>query len=80
MTIQNKSVTILGATAKVVSITIFPQSDGSYVVTVNGTATDGASFTEQIATTATFPSGTNILDNMSAAALSKMRIANGLEV
>jgi hypothetical protein len=80
MTITNKTVTILGSTAKLSSFTVYPQADGSYVVTANGTATDGASFSEQIATSASFPAGTNVLDNMSAAALQKLRIANGLEV
>lgn len=80
MAIQNKTVTILGAQTKVTSITIAPQADGSYLVSVGGTATDGAGFTEQIYASASFPAGTTILDNMSASALSKLRIANGLEV
>lgn len=80
MAIQNKTVTILGATAVLKSFTVYPQADGTYVVTAVGTATDGASFTEQIATTATFGSGVAALNNMAAAALQRLRIDNGLEV
>ena len=67
-------------TAKLSNFTVYPQADGSYIVTASGSATDGASFSEQITVTQSFPSGTAVLDNMAAAALSKLRIANGLEV
>ena len=80
MTIQNKSVTLLGASAKLTSFTVYPQADGSYIVSINGTATDGAAFVDQLATTATFGSGVAVLNNMSAAALQRLRIDSGLEV
>lgn len=80
MTIQNKSVTMLGSTAKLTSFTVYPQADGSYVVTAVGTVTDGAAFTDQIASTASFGSGVAVLNNMSAAALQRLRIDNGFEV
>lgn len=80
MAIQNKTVTLQGSLTKVTSITIQPMADGSYIVSVNGVATDGSGFSEPIGTALTFPAGTNVLDNMAAAALSKLRIANGLEV
>lgn len=79
MTIQNKSVTILGSSAKLSSFTVFPQADGSYIVTAAGSATDGGSFSQQLAVSQSFPAGTNVLDNMAAAALQKLRQANGLE-
>jgi hypothetical protein len=79
MAIINKSITLLGATAKATSITIYLQPDGSYDVTANGTVTDGASFTEQLAAVKHYPAGTNVLDNMSAAALTELRKQNGLE-
>lgn len=79
MAVINKSITLQGATAKVVSFTVYPQTNGSYVVTVAGTATDGAAFTEQLATTLTIPAATAVLDNMSARALTELRKANGLE-
>jgi hypothetical protein len=80
MAVQNKTVTLLGASTKVTSITISPQPDGSYIVMVIGVATDGAGFSEPISTSLPFPAGTTVLDNMEATALSKLRIANGLEV
>jgi hypothetical protein len=78
--IQNKTVTFLGASAKLTSFTVFLQQDGSYIVTAYGTADDGAGFTEQISTSKPFGSGVAVLSNMAAAALQALRIANGLEV
>jgi hypothetical protein len=78
MTVLNRSITILGATAKVTSFTVYPQLDGTYVVTAVGTATDGASFTEQLTVTQSFGSGVAVLNNMSAAALLALQQANGL--
>lgn len=78
MAIQNKSVTILGATAKVSSFTVFPQADGSYVISAGGTATDSLSGIEQLSLTANFPA-VAVLDNMSARVLTELRKANGLE-
>jgi len=80
MAIQNKTVTFLGSSAKITSFTVYLQTDGSYRVDIVGTADDGAGFVEQIATTKTFGSGVATLNNMSAAALQALRIANGLEV
>ena len=79
MAIQNKTITLLGATAKLASFTVYPQPDGSYVVTIGGSATDGASFTQQLATTANYGSGVTVLNNMAAAALQRLRQDNGLE-
>lgn len=79
MAIINKSVTLLGATAKVVSFTVYPQADGSYQVSINGTVTDGAAFIEQLATSATYGSGVAVLNNMRDAALQRLRLDNGLE-
>lgn len=80
MAIQNKTVTFLGANAKLTSFTVIPQPDGSYVVSIAGTTDDGAGFVEQLATTKSYGSGVAVLNNMAAAALSALRIANGLEV
>lgn len=80
MAIQNKTVTMLGATAKVSAFTIYPQADGSYIATITGTVTDGASFTDQLSATKSYGSGVAILNNMAAAALQELRIQNGLEV
>jgi hypothetical protein len=80
MTIINKSITFQGALTTVTSITIYPQAGGSYIVVANGVASDGAGNTEPISVSATFPSGTTVLDNVSATALQKLRQANGLEV
>lgn len=79
MPIQNKTVTLLGASTKLVSFTIFPQADGSYRVSVAGTADDGSGFTEQLAAAKSYPAGTAVLDNISAVALSELRKQNGLE-
>jgi len=79
MTIQNKTVTMLGSTAKVTSFTIYPQADGTFVATINGTVTDGAAFTDQLAATQTYPSNTTVLSNCAAAALTELRKQNGLE-
>jgi hypothetical protein len=79
MTIQNKTVTFLGSSAKLTSFTVIPQTDGSYIVNIVGTADDGSGFVEQIATTKTYGSGVAVLNNMAAAALQALRIANGLE-
>jgi hypothetical protein len=80
MTIINKSITFQGALTTVTSITIYPQTGGGYIVTANGVASDGAGNTEPISVSASFPSGTTVLDNVSATALQKLRQANGLEV
>lgn len=80
MAIQNKTITFQGALTTVTSITVYPQSGGGYVVTANGVASDGAGNMQQISVSATFPAGTATLDNMAAAALMKLRQANGLEV
>jgi hypothetical protein len=79
MAIQNKTVTLLGASAKVNSFTVYLQADGSYRVTIAGIATDGAAFEEQLAAAISVPSGVAVLDNMSARALVELRKANGLE-
>ena len=79
MTIINKSITLLGASTKAVSFTVYVQADNSYTVTATGIATDGAGFNDQIAATKNYPAGTNVLDNMAAAALTELRKQNGLE-
>lgn len=79
MPIVNKSITLIGTTAKLSSFTVYPQADGSFTVTINGTVTDGATFTEQLATTANYGSGVATLNNMAAAALQRLRTDNGLE-
>ena len=79
MAIVNKSITLLGATAKLTSFTVYPQADGSFQVAINGTVTDGAQFTEQITTTANYGSGVAVLANMATAALQRLRTDNGLE-
>lgn len=79
MAIQNKTITLLGAQAKVVSFTVYPQANGTFVVTVAGTATDGAAFTQQLAATVNVAAGVAVLDNMAARALMELRKANGLE-
>lgn len=79
MAIQNKTVTLLGANAKLISFTVFPQPNGTFVVTINGTVDDGAAFTDQLAASVSFPAGIAVLDNMSNRALIELRKANGLE-
>ena len=80
MTVVNKSITYQGSLTTVVSITVYPQANGSYVVTANGVETDGSGNSNSISASATFPPGTATLDNMAAAALQKLRQQNGLEV
>lgn len=79
MAIQNKTVTLLGANAKLVSFTVYPQASGAYSVVINGVVDDGAGFTDQLSASVNFPSGVAVLDNMSARALTELRKANGLE-
>lgn len=79
LTIINKGITFLGASTTCTSITIYLQPGGGYVITANGVASDGASNTEPISATKAYPPGTNVLDNMSAAALTELRKQNGLE-
>ncbi len=79
MAIVNKTVTILGSTAALKSFTVYPQADGTYRVTINGTVSDGASFVDQIETTASYGSGVAVLANMAAAALQRLRTDNGFE-
>ena len=79
MALTNKTVTVLAATAKVASFTVYPQAGGAFIVTVSGSATDGASFTEQLAATVNVPAGVAVLDNMAARALTELRKANGYE-
>lgn len=79
MAIINKTVTILGSTAKLTSFTIYPQADGTYRVAINGTVSDGANFIDNIETTASYGSGVAVLNNMSAAALARLRADNGFE-
>lgn len=80
MPIQNKTVTILGSSAKVSAFTIYPQTDGTYVATITGTATDGSTFVQPLAATRVYGSGVATLNNMAAAALTELRTQNGLEV
>lgn len=79
MAINNKSVTLLGSTVKLVSYTIYPQPDGSFRATIQGTVSDGAGVVDAIETRATYPSGTAVLDTTSAAALTRLRQDNGFE-
>lgn len=80
MAVQNKTVTLLGASAKVTNFTVTPRADGSYAVSIVGTTTDGAAFVEHLLADISIPSGVAVLDNMSARALTELRKANGLEV
>jgi hypothetical protein len=79
MAIQNKTITLLGATAKVVSFTVYPQPDGTWAVTISGTATDGAVFVQQMTAARSYAAGVAILVNMAAGALLELRTQNGLE-
>jgi hypothetical protein len=79
MALTNKTVTLLAANAKATSFTVLVQTNGSYVVTANGTVDDGAGFTNQLAATKSYPAGTTLLDNMTATALTELRKQNGLE-
>lgn len=79
MPVQNKTITLLGASAKVTSFTVYPQDDGTFRATIAGTCTDGAAFTEQLSTTASYGSGVAVLNSMTAAALMRLRQDNGLE-
>lgn len=79
MALQNKTITLLGASAKLSSFAVYPQADGTFRVTISGVADDGAGNVDQIAATVQFPSGVGVLDNMSARALTELRKANGLE-
>lgn len=81
MTVQNSTTTLVGAQASVTTITIYPQADGSYVCTVTGSTKDTLNNVQQLKpVTASFPAGTAVLDQVTTAALSKLRIGNGLEV
>jgi hypothetical protein len=79
MPIVNKSVTMLGASVRVTSFTIYPQPDGTYRAAVNGTVTDGGQFLDQLEATASYGSGVAVLNNMAAAALTLLRTQNGFE-
>jgi hypothetical protein len=79
MPIQNKTVTILGSTAKLSNFTIYPQDDGTFRVSINGTVSDGGSFVDQISATGSYGAGVAPLVNMAAAALTKLRTDNGFE-
>lgn len=79
MAIQNKTLTLLGASVKLEVFQVYPQADGSYVVSISGVVTDGAGGTQAISTRATFGSGVAVLNNMAAAALQRLRVNNGLE-
>jgi len=81
MPIQNKSTTLLGLSAVVTQIGFIPQSDGSTLVVVSGTATDSLGNVQTLAPVqVSYPAGTPLIANIMTAALSKIRIANGLEV
>lgn len=80
MAIQNKTTTLLGSSAAVTQLSFIPQSDGSTLVVVSGTASDGANAQTLASVSVSYPPGTALISNVLAAALSKLRIANGLEV
>lgn len=81
MPVINKSVTVLGASTVVDSIHIYPRAGGASSVTVNGHTLDSLGNSVPLAdfsinlTAGQFPPA----DQMIAAALAQLRIANGLE-
>jgi hypothetical protein len=79
MPIKDKSMTVLGATAIVVSVELAPQQDGSTSAIILGAAQDSIGGTQPLTARVTIPVGTNIVDNLLALALSQLRKANGLE-
>ena len=81
MTVQNKTTTLVGASAVVTQAGFIPQADGSTLVVVSGTATDSLGNVQVLTPVqVSYPAGTALIANIMAAALSKIRIANGLEV
>lgn len=80
MAIQNKSVTITGASTKLTSVTLYPQLDGSVVISAIGTASDGSATPVSLSEARLQATGVAALDNMVARALTELRKTNGLEV
>ncbi len=81
MSIQDKVITLKGDQAAVAHIHIFPQVDGSFIVTATGITKDsGGNIITLSEVRKSYPTGTNVLDNMTTTALAELRKQNGLEV
>lgn len=79
MAIQNKSITVVGAQTAVERITMFPQADGSVVLTAIGKARDLGGLPVDLKEAYLRVTGVAAVDNLVARALIELRKANDLE-
>ena len=81
MPLRTRTVQISGADAKITSINLFPQADGSVVVVVNGVAqlADGSLHSLKDAQLRADPSQRPVLADFLALGLRQLRTVNGLE-
>lgn len=79
MPIQDKVVTIKGAQAVVSSVTLYPQADGSVILTAHGVSKDASGKVVQLEEARLQVSGIAVIDNLCARALIELRKANALE-
>lgn len=80
MAVQNKTTTVVGSSTVLASVTLYPQADGSVILEATGATVDNLGNPVTLAPARIRVSGLAVIDNLCAAALSKLRIANGLEV
>lgn len=79
MSASDKTVTLLGATAVVTDIHVYPQVDGTYLAIVNGTCLDSTGKKQNLdIARQVFPSNTVALSSLFPPALSILLAANGL--
>lgn len=79
MAIQDKAITIKGTLTAVASITLYPQADGSVIITAQGSTKDSLGNTVTLNEARLQVTGVAVIDNMIARALNELRKANGLE-
>lgn len=81
MALRTKTVQINGTDAKVTSINLFPQADGSVVVVVNGVAqlADGTLHSLKDAQLRANPDQQPVLADFLSLGLKRLRVVNGLE-
>lgn len=79
MAVQNKTITILGSTAAVTSVTLGSAGSKGTGVSVNGTAQDSTGTTVTLIPASIAVLGDPAVDALMARALVLLRKANGLE-
>lgn len=80
MTIQDKTLTVIGAQTTLQQVTLSPQADGSIVLIASGVTKDNGGNAIGLTPARLQVTGVPVLDNLVARALSELRKANGLEV